>query len=84
MNQAQFESYLLFAALIAGLLGVVNLLRPHKRWLGAGAILLGFVAMLLRQGTSIWVMAIVGGLAVACMVKDAASRAGKPAKGREA
>lgn len=74
MTQAEFSNYLLFAALLAGLLGVVNLLRPHKRWLGGGAILLGLGTMLYRQGSPIPLVGTVCALAVGCMAKDVGSR----------
>ena len=74
MTRGEFDAYLLVVALLAGFLGVVNLLRPHRRWLGAGAILLGGAAMLYRQGTPMIFVVVPCGLAVVCLGKDAASR----------
>ncbi len=74
MTRAEFDTYMLVAALLAGLLGVANLLRPNRRWLGLGAIFLGAGAMLYRQGSDVALVAVPCVLAVACLGKDAASR----------
>lgn len=78
MTRPEFQSYILFVAILAGLLGVVNLLRPHKRWLGGGAILLGIAAMLFRQGVPMPFVAIACVLAAVCMGKDVGTRVGQP------
>ena len=74
MSRVDFDAYMLAAALFAGVLGVVNLLRPKKRWLGAGAILLGLAAILYRLGygpVPVYGACVLG---FVCLVKDAVSR----------
>ena len=77
MTQAEFSSYLLFAALLLGLIGVVNLFRPNKRWLGVGAILVGIAGLLYRQGLPLPVVATVCGLGVFCLIRDIGTRGKK-------
>ena len=74
MTQAEFENYLLVVAVLSGALGVVNLLRPHKRWLGAGSVFVGIVALVYRQSASPFAAAIPTGLAVFCMATDVGTR----------
>lgn len=74
MTRGEFQSYLLVVAAIAGLLAVVNLLRPRKRWLGAGALLVAVTALLYRYETPTPVVAVVCALAVLCLAKDVSAR----------
>lgn len=79
MTREEFSNFLLFAAILSGLLGVVNLLRPKKRWLGAGAVLLGVATMLYRQNDLAPTTVVVYVLAILCVVRDGASRVGRRA-----
>ena len=79
MTASEFGAYLLFVAILAGVIGIANLLRPHKRWLGVGAILLGIAAMLYRQGASTTVVSVACLLAAASMIRDMSGRAGRKA-----
>jgi len=74
LTHAEFENYLLVVAILSGALGAVNLLRPHKRWLGAGSVFVGMAALVYRQSASVFAAAVPTGLAVVCMATDVASR----------
>lgn len=80
MTEAEFSSYLLYASLLLGVIGVANLLRPKKRWLGVGAICIGLAGMVYRQGLPLAVVAVVCGLGVFCLIRDIGER-GKKAGG---
>lgn len=77
MTQAEFSTYLLCASLLVGLIGLVNLFRPTKRWLGAGAIFICIGGLLYRQGIAESVIAIVCGLGLFCLIRDIGARASK-------
>ncbi len=77
MTQAEFSTYLLCASLLVGLIGLVNLFRPHKRWLGAGAIFICIGGLLYRQGLAVAVISIVCGLGVFCLIRDIGARASR-------
>lgn len=76
MTDQEFRTYMLFAAALAAALGVVNFMRPHKRWLGVGAFCLAAAALLYVMHVPVPVVALVCGIAVVCMVRDVAGRAG--------
>lgn len=77
LTQGELSSFILFAGALFGVLGVVNLLRPHKRWLGASNVFAALAAALFSQGAGrTWVvLAIVAGLA--CIALDAQRRVGR-------
>ncbi len=74
MTRDEFSTYLVFIALAMGVLGVVNLLRPTKRWLGASSLCWGLSAMLYREGLAIFFVAVPAALAVLCLGLQAKSR----------
>lgn len=77
MTGQEFRLYLLFVALAAAILGIVNMLRPRKRWLGAGAVLLGIGVMLYNGGFPLLAVGIACGLGAFCLVRDVGVRAGR-------
>ena len=74
LTRGELEAYLLAVAGLAFVLGAVNLARPHKRWLGAGAILLGVAALLYRSGIETTGVVLVCVLAGGCLAKDVSVR----------
>ena len=82
MSERAFHTYLLFVAALTAILGVVNMVRPAKRWLGAGAVALSVAALLFAEGLPLFAVAVPGALALLCMAKDFSARVGKsPGRG---
>jgi hypothetical protein len=79
LTENEFRSFLLFAAILAAVIGLVNMLRPNRRWLGLGGVLLSIGAMLYSGGFPIVAVAIVCGLGVFALSKDVVSRTGRAA-----
>jgi hypothetical protein len=79
LTENEFHNYLLVIGIFSAVLGVVNLVRPNRRWLGAGAILLGVGAFLYASGVPKLVVGIVCGFGVYSLGKDVASRTGSRA-----
>lgn len=73
LTRGEFDTYLLFVALVFGLLGVVNLLRPHKRLLGAASIVLGLTTMAYREGWPSLAVGVGGSAAVGLVALQARS-----------
>jgi hypothetical protein len=74
LTESEFRSFLLVAAILAAIIGLVNLLRPNRRWLGAGCLIAAGSALTYWFGAPIWVVAIVGGLALFSLSKDVGAR----------
>lgn len=79
MTKGEFSTYLLFVAFIFGVLGVVNLLRPTKRWIGAASILWGVAAILYRESYALPVVGVACALAVFCLGMQAKGHQRRPA-----
>ena len=74
LTRSEFSGYLLFVALAFGILGVVNLLRPRKRWLGTGALFWGVAAMAYREDRSLAWIGFPCALAILCVGMQARER----------
>ena len=77
MTEAEFRSFLLFAAILAAAIGLANMMRPNRRWLGAGCLIAAAAGLSYRFGAPIWAVAIVGGLGLFALSRDVASRTQK-------
>ncbi|RYE81138.1 MAG: hypothetical protein EOO74_01030 [Myxococcales bacterium] len=77
MTENEFRAFLMFAAILAAFIGLVNMLRPERRWLGAGGVLLSIGAMLYIGGFSMAVVAVACGLGVYALARDVAGRTGR-------
>ena len=82
MTRAELDAYLLWFSVLMGVLGVVNLVRPHKRWLGLGGVLFGLGAFLYRLNVPEIVVGGVLALGFLGGVQDVRTRAGRSPRSR--
>lgn len=74
MTENEFRSFLLVAAILAAVIGLVNMIRPKRRWLGVGCFIAAAAALTYRSGAPVWAVAVIGGLALFALSRDVAGR----------